>query len=78
MPNRKGRAKDSPVPKLSERELSVLRGVVAGQTNSAIGNTLGLSYETIKTYVTRLRTKLGVPTKTALGVYAVKHQLVEV
>lgn len=78
MPNRKGRVKEDPVPQLSERELSVLRGVVAWQTNSVIGNNLGLSYETVKTYVTRLRTKLGVPTKTALGVYAVTHKLVEV
>lgn len=62
---------------LSDREIQVLHGVVSGQTNGEIGHALGLSYETIKTYVARLRTKLGVPTKTALGVYAVRHNLVK-
>lgn len=62
---------------LSELEIKVLTGVVEGRTNGEIGTALGLGYETIKTYVARLRAKLGVPTKTALGVYAVRNNLVK-
>lgn len=62
-------------PKLTERELDVLRGIADGLTNAEIGQRLNVSYETVKSYINRLRTKLGVRTKTAIAVYAVKHKL---
>lgn len=61
--------------KLTERELDVLRGIADGLTNAQIGQRLDVSYETVKSYINRLRTKLGVRTKTAIAVYAVKHKL---
>jgi DNA-binding NarL/FixJ family response regulator len=62
-------------PQLTERELDVLRGIADGLTNAQIGQRIDVSYETVKTYINRLRTKLGVRTKTAIAVYAVKHKL---
>jgi DNA-binding NarL/FixJ family response regulator len=64
-------------PVLTERERQVLTGVVAGKTNAEIGSELALSYESIKTYINRLRVKLGVRTKVDIAVFAVQHSLLE-
>jgi len=45
---------------LTERELQVLRGMAAGQSNAEIGRSLFLSEDTIKTHARRLFRKLGV------------------
>lgn len=58
---------------LTEREQAVLQGILAEQTYSEIGNDLGVGYETIKTNVARIRTKLGVRTKSGLAAWAAKH-----
>ena len=47
-------------PELTERELQVLTGMAAGQSNSQIGRELYLSEDTIKTHARRLFRKLGV------------------
>jgi ATP/maltotriose-dependent transcriptional regulator MalT len=47
-------------PKLSPRELDVLRGLARGSTYSDIGAELFLSENTIKTHVSNLYAKLGV------------------
>jgi DNA-binding NarL/FixJ family response regulator len=47
-------------PRLSEREMQVLRGMSEGLSNGAIGRELGLSEDTIKTHAHRLFGKLGV------------------
>jgi two-component system nitrate/nitrite response regulator NarL len=44
---------------LSERELSILRGMCQGQSNKQIGRVLFLSEDTIKTHARRMFTKLG-------------------
>ena len=45
---------------LTERELQVLKGMAAGQSNAEIGRSLFLSEDTIKTHARRLFRKLGV------------------
>lgn len=55
---------------LTERERDILKGVLAEKTYSEIGTHLGLGFETIKTYLTRIRTKLGIRTKAGLAVWA--------
>lgn len=45
-------------PALTERELQVLRGMAAGRSNAAIGRTLYLSEDTVKTHARRLFRKL--------------------
>lgn len=47
-------------PDLTERELQVLHGMAAGQSNSQIGRELYLSEDTIKTHARRLFRKMGV------------------
>ncbi|ATL99473.1 DNA-binding response regulator [Aeromonas sp. CA23] len=46
--------------RLSERELSVLKGLSQGKTNMQIANELMLSNKTISTYKTRIFEKLGM------------------
>lgn len=45
--------------KLSERELDALRGMSDGLSNSEIGARIGVTEDTIKTYVRRLYRKIG-------------------
>jgi DNA-binding NarL/FixJ family response regulator len=44
---------------LTPRELQVLRGLAAGDSNAAIGDRLGLAEATVKKYVSALLIKLG-------------------
>lgn len=62
-----------PKVQLTDRERDVLQGILDEMTYSAIGTKLGVSYETIKSYVTRIRTKLGIRTKSGLAAWATKH-----
>jgi DNA-binding CsgD family transcriptional regulator len=50
----------SEVSALSRRELSVLRLVANGESNSAIAKTLSITPNSVKTYLTRVMDKLGV------------------
>jgi DNA-binding NarL/FixJ family response regulator len=51
---------DPTAPELTERELQVLTGMAAGQSNAQIGRELYLSEDTIKTHARRLFRKLSV------------------
>jgi DNA-binding CsgD family transcriptional regulator len=44
---------------LTDREAQALRGIAAGRSNAEIGRDLGLSEDTVKTYVRSLFRKLG-------------------
>lgn len=61
---------------LSEREGEVLRLVARGLANAEIGAELFLSEATVKTYVSRLLTKLGVRDRVQLAVVAYETGLV--
>ena len=56
-------------PALSARELAILRGIAEAKTYAQIADDLGLGYETVKSYTTRIRTKLGIRTKVGLALY---------
>jgi DNA-binding CsgD family transcriptional regulator len=64
-----------PEVKLTPRELDVVRLIVAGLRYREIAEELGLSYETIKTYVGRIRKKLSVDSKTKIAMWAVRSGL---
>jgi DNA-binding NarL/FixJ family response regulator len=60
---------------LSDRELEVLRGIVAGRRLTDIAQSLHLSVKTISTHKTRMLDKLQLPTTAALIRYGMEHGL---
>ena len=61
--------------KLSDRELDVLRRIVAGQRSGEIAEALHLSAKTISTHKTRIMAKLQVPNTASLVRYGIQHGL---
>jgi DNA-binding CsgD family transcriptional regulator len=58
---------------LSEREKDVLAGIGQDKTYAEIARDLGVSHETVKSYATRLRAKLGIKTKVGLALWAERN-----
>lgn len=69
------RAPDSP-EKLTEREVEVLRLVARGKANKEIAAELHISETTVKTHVSNILMKLGVPSRTQAALHAVRIGLV--
>lgn len=63
-------------PALTARELEVIRLIVDGADNAAIGRELSISRHTVKQYVTNIFEKLGVNGRVQAAVYAVRKGLV--
>jgi DNA-binding NarL/FixJ family response regulator len=69
-------ARDTPAhAHLSDRELEVLRRLVAGERPTDIARALHLSVKTVSTHKSRIQAKLQLPTTAALIRYGVEHQL---
>lgn len=68
---------DSPLKKLSPREMQVMMMIVQGQGNQQISDALFLSPKTISTYRHRLYEKLDVSNDVELTHYAIRHKLIE-
>lgn len=62
-------------PRLSEREVSVLRLVAGGATNAEIGRQLFVAESTVKTHLLRVFAKLEVTDRTAAVTTAMRHGL---
>jgi len=69
------RAPESP-EKLTERETDVLRLLAKGKANKEIAWELSISETTVKTHVSNILMKLGVPSRTQAALYAVRVGLV--
>jgi DNA-binding NarL/FixJ family response regulator len=61
---------------LTEREVEVLRLVVAGKTNQEIGFALGISPRTVEKHVDSLYGKMGVSSRVEAAVSAVRDKLI--
>jgi DNA-binding NarL/FixJ family response regulator len=66
---------DSPET-LTERETDVLRLLAQGHSNKEIAHTLTIGEKTVKTHVSNVLSKLGVPSRTQAALYAVRVGLV--
>jgi DNA-binding NarL/FixJ family response regulator len=62
--------------KLTPRETEVLRLLARGLSNKEIGATLVIGEKTVKTHVSSILSKLGVPSRTQAALYAVHIGLV--
>ncbi|MDQ3657517.1 MAG: LuxR C-terminal-related transcriptional regulator [Chloroflexota bacterium] len=60
---------------LSPREVDVLRLLVDGHSNRAIGDCLSISERTVEAHVQHILAKLEVESRTAAATYAVRHGL---
>jgi PAS domain S-box-containing protein len=65
-----------PLPKLSRREIQVLRLLAAGTTTLQIAETLSIRPLTARNHVSRLLTKLGVDSRLQAVVYASRKRLI--
>ena len=68
---------DSPVSRLSSRELQVMLMIVKGVSNQEISEQLFLSPKTVSTYRHRLYEKLDVGNDVELTHFALRHGIVE-
>ncbi len=64
-----------PIDFLSPREREVMQMVVGGASSQEIAVSLGLSINTVDTYRSRVKTKLGVDNLADLVKYAIRHEL---
>jgi DNA-binding NarL/FixJ family response regulator len=60
---------------LTERETDVLRLLAKGQSNKEIAQTLNIGEQTVKTHVSHILSKLGVPSRTQAALYAMRSGL---
>jgi pimeloyl-ACP methyl ester carboxylesterase/DNA-binding CsgD family transcriptional regulator len=63
-------------PRLTEREREVLRLVARGETDAEIAARLVLSTHTVHRHIANIRTKLGVPSRTAAAAWALRNDVI--
>lgn len=71
----KAPAAEAPREALTERETEVLRLVAEGRSNKEIAQALVIGEKTVKTHVSSILAKLGVPSRTQAALYAVRTGL---
>jgi len=62
--------------RLTDREREVLRRVARGETDAEIAAQLVLSVHTVHRHIANIRTKLGVPSRTAAATWAIRNDLI--
>jgi two-component system, NarL family, response regulator LiaR len=72
----RGRAKRDPLDALSPRELDVLTALARGRSNRQIARGLSVTEETVKSHVSSILAKLGLPDRTQAAIFGLQHHLV--
>ncbi len=70
-----GQSREPELSGLSDRELDVLRRIVAGKRLTDIAQELHLSIKTVSTHKARIKDKLGLPNMAALIRFGLEHNL---
>jgi two-component system, NarL family, response regulator LiaR len=70
------RAPEGSVEPLTERETDVLRLLAQGKSNREISQLLSIGEQTVKSHVSHILEKLGVPSRTQAALYAIRIGLV--
>jgi len=73
---REVRTPDRSTEPLTERETEVLRLLAQGLSNQEIARTLIIGEQTVKSHVSHILAKLGVPSRTQAALYAIRAGLV--
>lgn len=68
----------SPIDKLSDREMQILKEIVKGHSSHEISEKFHLSPKTVNSYRYRLFDKLGVANDVELTLYAIRHGLLKI
>jgi len=64
-------------PRLTGREIEILRHVAAGETSREIGRVLFISENTVKNHIRNVLDKLGLHSRSEAVLYAVRESLIE-
>ena len=73
---REVRTPEKSVEVLTEREMEVLLALAQGSSNQEIARALHIAEQTVKTHVSHILAKLGVPSRTQAALYAIRMGLV--
>jgi two-component system, NarL family, response regulator LiaR len=73
---REVRTPEKSVEVLTEREMEVLLALAQGRSNQEIARALHIAEQTVKTHVSHILAKLGVPSRTQAALYAIRMGLV--
>lgn len=65
-------------PRLTERELEVIKALAHGKSNKEIAHTLGISEKTVRNHASNIYKKLHIFDRTQAVIYAIREGLVDV
>ena len=69
---------DPPAEPLSPRQVDILKGIVAGKSNTEIANLLGISPTVVRDHTTIIFEKLGVSNRVEAVAAALRKQLLKI
>jgi len=78
MSKRADERRQVPAPRLTEREMEVLRLVAEGMNNREIGQALFISENTVKNHIRNILEKLHLHSRMKAVVYAVREKMIEI
>jgi two-component system NarL family response regulator len=78
MSKRAAETRQLPAPRLTEREMEVLRLVAQGLNNRDIAGKLFISENTVKNHIRNILEKLHLHSRMEAVVYAVREKLLEI